>query len=297
MRVRRHAIRWKVASHWAAAALCAVWMTSVAHADEQAADQQPVHEQPLWEFGMGVGGVVFDDYRGSSTAHGYPVPVPYFIYRGNILQADRNGVHGRFLDLLHVEFDVSANATAPVFSRHNAARQGMPNLASTIELGPSLTWHVWQTDDKRLRFDIHTPVRNAITLDTPVRSIGWLFSPTANVDYAAPGRLEGWNFGLQGGPIYQQEQYNNYFYGVAPRYATDARPIYRPPGGYAGTQLLVAASKRYKNHWVGAYLRHDWLSDAVFDPSPLVRSHSYWAGGVGFVWIIRSSDTLVKGDE
>jgi MipA family protein len=269
------------------AALCLASMLTVARADEQ----------PLWEFGMGVGGVVFNDYRGSATAHGYPVPVPYFIYRGRFLQADRNGVHSRFLNLLHLELEVSGNATAPVFSRHNAARQGMPNLASTIELGPSLTWHAWHSDDRRLRFDVHAPVRNAITLDSPVRSIGWVFNPTANVDYTASGRLEGWNFGLQSGPLYQQEQYNNYFYGVAPRYQTAERPTYRPPGGYAGSEVLISTSKRYRRYWVGAYLRHDWLSGAVFDPSPLVQTRSYWAGGVGFVWILQTSSTMVATPE
>jgi outer membrane protein len=100
-----------------------------------------------------------------------------------------------------------------------------------------------------------------------------------------------------GGPIYQQQQYNAYFYAVAPRYATSTRPAYEPPGGYAGTQLLISTSKRYHDYWVGAYLRHDWLQGAVFDASPLVQTRSYWAGGVGFVWIIRTSSTVVETNE
>jgi hypothetical protein len=60
---------------------------------------------------------VFNDYRGASSVHGYPLPVPYFIYRGDILQADRDGVHGRLLNQRYLEFDISANATAPVFSQ------------------------------------------------------------------------------------------------------------------------------------------------------------------------------------
>ena len=78
-------------------------------------------DQPLWEFGLGVGAIVFNDYRGAASVHGYPVPVPYFIYRGDILQADRDGVHGRLLNQRYLEFDFSANATAPVFS-HGGVR-------------------------------------------------------------------------------------------------------------------------------------------------------------------------------
>jgi MipA family protein len=254
-------------------------------------------EQPLWDFGFGAGAVVLNDYRGASAMHAYPVPVPYFIYRGTFLRADRDGVHGRFLESLNLELDFSANATAPVFSRHSAPRAGMPNLAPTIELGPSLNWHIWRSDDRRVRFDLRTPVRNAITVDTPLKSIGWLFAPTASVDYAGSGPVAGWNFGLLTGPVYATHRYNEYYYAVAPRYATSTRPEYAPPGGYSGTQLLVSASRRFRDYWFGAYLRHDWLEGAVFDASPLVQQHSYWSGGFGFVWMIRSSTRTVESDE
>jgi MipA family protein len=240
---------------------------------------------------------VFNDYRGASAMHGYPVPVPYFIYRGTFLRADRDGIHGRFLDSLRLEFDLSADATPPVFSRHSVPRAGMPDLASTVEFGPSLIWHAWQSQDRRLRVDLRSPVRNAITIDSPPRSIGWIYAPNLSVDYFGKGRASGWNFGLLSGPLYAQRQYNSYYYAVAPQFATATRPAYQPPGGYAGTQLLVSASKRYRDYWFGAYLRHDWLQGAVFDPSPLVQQHSYWAGGFGFVWMIRSSSRMVDSDE
>jgi outer membrane protein len=257
----------------------------------------PASEQPLWEFGLGIGAVVFNDYRGASSVHGYPVPVPYFIYRGNILRADRDGVHGRFLNQRYVEFDISANATAPVFSRNSAPRAGMPNLDSTIELGPSVIWHLWRADDERLRLDLRAPVRNAITLASPPRSIGWVFAPNFSLDYRAGGRAAGWNLGVLGGPLYAQRRYHEYFYGVAPQYATATRPSYDAPGGYAGTQLLLALSRRYPNYWVGAYLRHDWLAGAVFSASPLVQQRSYWSGGIGVVWMISASARMVDSDE
>ena len=254
-------------------------------------------QQPLWEFGLGVGAVILNDYRGASTVHVYPVPVPYFTYNGDILRADRDGVHGRFLDSLHLELDVSASASPPVFSNRSDPRAGMPNLATTVELGPSLIWHAWHTDDKRLRFDLRAPVRNAITIDSPPRSIGWVFAPNVSVDYAGAGRTSGWNFGLMAGPLYAQQQYNSYFYAVAPQFATSTRPAYQPPGGYAGTQVLISTSKRFRDYWFGAYLRHDWLQGAVFESSPLVQTHSYWSGGFGFVWLIRSSSRTVESDE
>ena len=76
-----------------------------------------------------------------------------------------------------------------------------------------------------------------------------------------------------------------------------ARPAYQAPGGYAGTQLLLALSRRYPNYWIGAYVRHDWLQAAVFSDSPLVQQRSYWAGGLAIVWMIRASARMVDSDE
>jgi len=253
--------------------------------------------KPLWEFGLGIGAVVFNDYRGASSVHGYPVPVPYFIYRGNILRADRDGLHGRLLNQRYLEFDISLNATAPVFSRSSAARSGMPNLDPTLEFGPSLQWHLWRADDERLRLDVRTPVRNAFTLASPPRSIGWVFAPNLSLDYRPSGPAAGWNLGALAGPLYAQRRYHEYFYAVAPQYATPTRPAYEPPGGYSGAQLLLAATKRFSNYWIGAYVRHDWLQGAAFIDSPLVRQRGYWAGGFGIVWMISASATQVESDE
>ena len=55
-------------------------------------------EKPLWEFGLGAGALAFPDYRGSDEARIYPVPVPYFVYRGPILKADRDGLRGKLFN-------------------------------------------------------------------------------------------------------------------------------------------------------------------------------------------------------
>jgi outer membrane protein len=254
-------------------------------------------QRPLWEFGFGVGALVFNDYRGASTSHVYPAPVPYFIYRGKFLRADRDGVHGRFFDRRYLEFDFSINATAPVFSQNSVIRKGMPNLEPTLELGPALRWHLWRADSEGLRLDLQLPVREAITVTSPPRAIGLIFAPNLNLDYRGHGALTGWDLGVLAGPIYAQQHYHEYFYGVAPAFATPTRPAYEASGGYSGSELLLAASRRFANYWVGAYVRHDWLAGAVFADSPLVQQRSYWAGGVGFVWMIRASSRMVESHD
>src|SRR3954452_9072918 len=78
-------------------------------------------EKPLWEAGLGLGGLLFPDYRGSDESQAYPIPVPYFVYRGRFLRADKDGVRGKLFDREYAELSMSVNATIPVNSDRNKA--------------------------------------------------------------------------------------------------------------------------------------------------------------------------------
>src|SRR2546423_14075430 len=69
--------------------------------------------KPLWEFGLGAGALGFNDYRGADSVHGYPVPVPYLVYRGKFLRSDQRGLRGRLLDPERIELDLRGNGTTP----------------------------------------------------------------------------------------------------------------------------------------------------------------------------------------
>jgi outer membrane protein len=252
-------------------------------------------QRPLWEFGLGAGTVAFPDYRGSDTTHVYPLPVPYFVYRGDIIQADRDGVRGRLFHRVGVELSMSLNATTPVFSKHDPARRDMPDLKSTVEMGPSLDFHLWRSADRRWKLDWQLPIRAAFTVEASPRYIGWAFTPHLNLDvFDVAG---GWNLGLLTGPIFADRKNHEYFYAVAPAYATADRPAYAAQAGYSGTQFLAAVSKRFPNYWVGAFVRYDALSGAAFAGSPLVRRQSAVFGGVGIAWIIGQSSRLVASED
>jgi outer membrane scaffolding protein for murein synthesis (MipA/OmpV family) len=249
-------------------------------------------EEPLLEYGLGVGAVAFEDYRGSGSSHVYPLPIPYVVYNGTFLKADRDGVRGTLFNQDRVELNLSVNATTPV--RNDRERNGMPDLKSTVEFGPSLELHLLRSDDARIKFDLRMPLRAAFTVEASPRVIGWTFTPRFNLDVADPLGFTGWNLGLLTGPLFADRRYNDYFYTVAPRYATAARPVYQAVGGYAGTQVIAAGSKRFPHFWVGAYMRYDTLSGAAFVDSPLVQRKSYWSAGFGISWMIHRSSTMVE---
>ena len=254
-------------------------------------------EKPLWEAGLGIGAIAFPDYRGSDQTRFYPVPVPYFVYRGDFFKADRNGLRGEFFNRDWVELNISVNATVPVESNDDHARRGMPNLRPTIEAGPSLDFHVWHSSDQHLKLSAVLPVRVPVTLESSPKVIGWNFSPRLNLDIQDVAGHAGWNFGIGAGPLFAAAKYNQYFYSVNPLYATVDRPAYTAKGGYSGTEFITALSKRFPKYWVGAYIRYDTLQGAAFDDSPLVKQKYYIAGGVGIAWMIGESARKVEAED
>jgi outer membrane scaffolding protein for murein synthesis (MipA/OmpV family) len=249
-------------------------------------------EAPLWEFALGAGAVVFEDYRGSNSTHAYALPVPYLAYNGKFLKADRDGLRGTLFNQDRLEINLSFNATTPV--RNDRERNGMPDLRSTVELGPSVNLHLWRSPDARVKLDLRAPLRAAFTVEASPKMIGWTLTPQFALDIKDPLGYAGWNLGVLTGPLFADRRYHEYFYSVAPQFATLSRPAYAADGGYAGTQFLTAISKRYPKFWMGAYARYDTLSGAAFAESPLVQRKSYWSAGFGFAWMIHKSSQIVE---
>jgi outer membrane scaffolding protein for murein synthesis (MipA/OmpV family) len=250
---------------------------------------------PLWEAGAGVTVISLPDYRGSDQRRSWLLPFPYLVYRGEFLQADERRTRGLFFKTETIELDASVGATPPVESSRNEARQGMPDLDATLEIGPSLNMLLLQTNDRKTRLELRLPVRAAFATDfSHLNFAGWVFQPSLNLDLRDALGQGGWKLGLVTGPIFSDRRYNQYFYGVDPAFATAGRPAFNAGGGYAGTQFIAALSKRYRDFWVGGYARWDTLNNAVFEDSPLVKTSQYFAAGVAVAWVIGESKTRVE---
>jgi outer membrane scaffolding protein for murein synthesis (MipA/OmpV family) len=255
-------------------------------------------ELPLWEAGAGIAAIDFPDYRGSDERQSYVLPIPYLVYRGEILKADREGLRGQFFKNDRLDLHVSLNGSVPVDSTDNAARSGMPDLDPTLEIGARLDLKLLRKPNRGIEVTLGLPVRTVIATDfSHSKNIGWVFEPQLNVDFRDVWPGEGWNLGLAAGPLYGDKRYHNYFYGVAPAFATLQRPAFTAAGGYAGSQILGAISKRFPSVWVGAFARWDTLSGAVFEASPLVRQKDSFAAGFAIAWIFGSSQKMVEAED
>ena len=251
-------------------------------------------EKPLWEIGLGFFALTSPDYRGSDETRGYLLPLPYIIYRGETLKIDRTGIYGRLFETDRVHLDLSADAGVPVDSSKNSARLGMPSLDMVFEVGPVLEVCLWRTcaGDRKLQFRL--PVRAVFSTDFgSIESHGGSAHPNINFDINNIGPGGGWNFGMAAGPLYATERLHEYYYEVAPLYATGTRPAYDARGGYSGSRVTLALSKRFHRVWFGAFARYDTLAGAAFDDSPLVRRDHAFMAGFGVAWIFAESEQLV----
>jgi MipA family protein len=236
--------------------------------------------KPEWEFGLGASAIALPDYRGSDEGRGYLLPFPYFIYRGERFRVDRQGIRGIFFESERVELNISLNATPPVDSEDNRARQGMPALDPTLEIGPRIDVTLARDRAREWSFEARFPLRAAIATDlSHTRHIGWVAYP--HLHFFTRPLLGGarWNLGLQAGPLFATGDYHEYFYGVRPEFATPARPAFEASGGYSGALALASLSRRFPRFWVGGFVRYDTLK-----------------GGVAIAWVFLESDRRVVID-
>jgi outer membrane scaffolding protein for murein synthesis (MipA/OmpV family) len=248
-------------------------------------------ERPLWELGLGLGGLSLPDYRGAGTRSQYLLPLPYVIYRGDRLRADRDGARAVLVDAPSWAIDLSLAASPPARNRDGGIRAGMDDLPATVEIGPSASINLWRTARRDLQLQLRLPLRAVFTLERSPRSVGAVFLPQLHLD--SPSLDGGWRLGLQSSPVFGTAGHHRHYYGVADSEALPERPAYQARSGYGGWQTLGALSRRIGAHWVGAFVRHDHVGGAVFADSPLVERRSGWSVGVGWAMVLgRSSQTV-----
>ena len=107
----------------------------------------------------------------------------------------------------------------------------------------------------------------------------------------------GWKLGALIGPLFGNQRQHQYYYGVAPEFATPERPAYDAPGGYSGWRAIAALSRRYGNLYLGGFVRYDGLHGASYASSPLVRTDHAFTAGFGMSWIFAASNQRVVAED
>ncbi|NOR52049.1 MAG: hypothetical protein GQ470_05465 [Gammaproteobacteria bacterium] len=191
-------------------------------------DEIKPQRYPLFEMGAGLLGVSFPDYPGASHSRRIYLPFPSLSYRGEILRSKADeGVRGRFINSRYVELDFSADGSLASDVTDNRVRDGMPDLDTVLELGPSLIFHLKQpTLSNLLQVDLHLPLRYVFSTDlSNTRQLGATINPflTLQVEnFFHTEDLFQFNIGIK----YASEGLQDYYYEVAPQYQTATRPAF-----------------------------------------------------------------------
>ncbi len=230
---------------------------------------------PKLELGVALGGQYLADYRGSTDYNSKVLPVPFMIYRGERFKVDRSGVRGDLVRALWWEFNVSGEVSLSG-GNDNRLREGMPELDSTFEIGPSLNIALDgnAADDGWL---LRVPVRAVLGVSTSgIDYVGWLMNP--KLTYVKENIGLQWRFAANLGATYANEQYHDYYYEVAPEYVTDTRPGYNADSGYSGAYFKTSLVRHVGEWRYGVSVRYDNLSGTDFAASsPLVETEDYFA--------------------
>lgn len=256
-----------------------------------APDRLQAQGLPLWEAGAFAGSLTSPAYPASAERFERNVLAPYFIYRGELLRVDREGIGARMRLAPGYELDVGVSGSFPASSNDIAARQGMPDLGTLVELGPRLKVSLGRPAPG-VRLGLELPLRNVIEFNGGARSQGMVFEPALALESADIGA--GWSLNAKAGLTWGDQRINQYFYGVPSAYATSERPAYEAQAGWINARASLGTSKSLSADLrLFGYVRMDYYGLGANRASPLALQDSSPSVGLGLTWTLGRSDTLV----
>ena len=248
--------------------------------------------QPLWEAGVAAFGVSTPAYPGSSDRSSRLLPLPFLIYRGEVLRSDQGGIGARLFKSDRVEFDIGFSGALPAHSKDVAARVGMPDLNTLIEFGPRVKIVLAQpTATSRVRLEL--PLRAVMEINGGVRRQGTTFEP--KLSYEMRGADPRWGYDVSVAAVFGDRRLHRYFYEVAPAFATASRPAYQADAGLVLTRVGLSATYKFNEDVrLFGFVREESYRGAANVDSPLSRRSSGASVGAGFTWTLGRSATLAK---
>ena len=274
--------------------IAALALASAAFARDATNSAPPSNELPLWEVGLFGGGGRLPHYRGSDEYKTYAFPLPFFIYRGKVFRANREGVKSVFWETDRLETGISLSGNPPV-DGDNEARAEMPELGAIAEIGPSLRWSLLDPKNPNPLYAV-AAARAAVSVDRhDFDTAHEGFHGELKLIYRNMSWFTRWGaiIGVQASVEFADQDFHRYFYEVAPRYAAAGRPAYSPDGGYSGFSLSANATRKLNRRLtLGAYYRWDNQAGTAYADSPLVKTENNHVVGLALIWnIYRSAKT------
>lgn len=246
---------------------------------------------PLWEAGLIGINVNQLAYPGSDQLVRRNFVLPYLVYRGDIVRADRENVGLRAFKTATLELDVGFAGSLGSSDADIPVREGMRDLGTLAEAGPRLRWTL--SDDvsgARLRADF--PLRAVFDLSNSLKYNGVSFEPGLYADITTAANTF---YALGVSALFGSEKLSDYFYQVAAADVTAQRPLFDAKAGLIAVRGSVSAGKRFSDKWRGfGFARYESTRGAKNADSPLLVQTGGWSFGLGITYIWTESAQKVR---
>jgi outer membrane scaffolding protein for murein synthesis (MipA/OmpV family) len=248
--------------------------------------------KPLWELNLAAYGRYGPSYPASEESQFNFIPLPFPVYRGKILRvgdSTEKPVTTRLFrrDRIKLDFDFGLNF--PVDSKDVDARTGMPDLDLLVEAGPELELQFVKAPADIGEMFLSLQLRGAYSFDgldpTWRGTIG-----STEFKYVRPLNSDRTEFIVRLIPEWASTDYMDYFYSVAPQFATADRPAYDAKSGYLGTKLAFSVKHNFTNKFqLRSGIRFGFYQGARNEDSPLFTQDTTTSVYVAVLWKVWES--------
>lgn len=243
---------------------------------------------PLWEVGLIAGFASTPTYPAANERTQRTLALPFLIYRGDVLRADREGLSARLMQTSDLELDLGFSAALPSQANNASARAGMADLGTLLELGPRLKWTLMRPGPDS-RWQLQLPLRGVLELKDGLSAQGLVFEPELNFEKRNVGA--GWKMAASVGAMFGDRKRNQFFYGVAPHYASALRPAYDAQAGLIASRLDLSVSKHLRSDLrLFGYVRYESYAGTANQASPLHMQASAGSIGLALAWTLLQSE-------
>ena len=256
-------------------------------AGARAEDPVRPSELPLWELGVGAGGISQLAYPGADEQVNRAAPLPYVVYRGKRLRSDANGAGLRAIRTDDFELDLSLSGSLSSGNKSLKARDGMDRLPTLVEFGPVARWYLnGREASHRITFEL--PARGVFEVRDVGRHRGMSLEPEISLQHRD---RTGWSYGLGFSALLGDRRLGETYYEVKPEDALPSRPAYAANSGLIAWRLKTSLSRRLTPDMrVFGFARVDSVAGAANKDSPLVRRTNGVSVGVGLIYTLKRSE-------
>lgn len=244
-------------------------------------------ELPLWEIGVGAGGISQLAYPGADEQVNRAVAAPYVVYRGKRLRSDADGAGLRAIRTDDFELDLSLSGSLSSGSKSLKAREGMDRLPTLVEFGPVARWYLNGREASH-RITVELPVRGVFEVRDLGRHRGMSLEPEITLRHLD---RTGWSYGLGLSALLGDRRLGETYYEVKPEDALADRAAYNASSGLIAWRLKASLSRQLTPVMrVFGFARVESVAGAENRDSPLVRRTNGASVGVGLIYTLKRSE-------